>query len=118
MMNTRGLAGQMVGGKSKLPAEARSFLVPAVPAVPILWTPGHKLKIQSGRLTGDDRRDRLCSCTNDIQTIEHVLFNSTDSTNTDSSNHDKLYFHPQKRETDTDRSPRMIHVAVSLESAR
>ena len=35
----------------------------------------HKLRIQNGRLGGIDRRDRLCRCNNDIQTIEHVLFN-------------------------------------------
>jgi len=34
----------------------------------------HKLKIQKGRLEGNDRDTRLCSCLNDIQTIEHILF--------------------------------------------
>ena len=35
----------------------------------------HNLKIQSGRLAGEDRRARLCKCGNDIQTIQHVLLN-------------------------------------------
>ena len=43
-------------------------------------------------------------------------FDKCKSLSNGSSNHDKLYFHPQKRETDTDRLPRAIHVAVSLES--
>ena len=35
----------------------------------------HKLRIQSGRLEGEGRDLRLCTCGNDIQTISHVLFN-------------------------------------------
>ena len=34
----------------------------------------HKLKIQTGRLAGDGRDTRLCSCGTDIQTLAHVLF--------------------------------------------
>ncbi len=34
----------------------------------------HKLKIQTGRLAGDGRDTRLCSCDVDIQTLAHVLF--------------------------------------------
>ena len=34
----------------------------------------HKLKIQTGRLTGDGRDTRLCSCNGGIQTLSHVLF--------------------------------------------
>ena len=37
-------------------------------------TGSHKLKIQAGRLTGEGRDHRLCSCGNDIQTLAHVLF--------------------------------------------
>ena len=34
----------------------------------------HKLKIQMGRLAGDGRDTRLCSCEHDVQTLAHVLF--------------------------------------------
>lgn len=34
----------------------------------------HKLKIQAGRLTGEGRAARLCSCGGEIQTLSHVLF--------------------------------------------
>ena len=34
----------------------------------------HKLKIQTGRLAGDGRDTRLCTCGEDIQTLNHVLF--------------------------------------------
>ena len=34
----------------------------------------HKLKIQSGRMAGDGRDTRLCSCGTNIQTLAHVLF--------------------------------------------
>ena len=37
-------------------------------------TGSHKLKIQAGRLTGEGRDNRLCSCGNDVQTLAHVLF--------------------------------------------
>ena len=35
----------------------------------------HKLKIQTGRLSGDHRDSRMCTCLNEIQTLPHVLFN-------------------------------------------
>ena len=34
----------------------------------------HKLKIQAGRLTGEGRENRLCSCGVEVQTLSHVLF--------------------------------------------
>ena len=34
----------------------------------------HYLKIQSGRLAGNDRNTRLCTCNNEVQTLAHVLF--------------------------------------------
>ncbi len=34
----------------------------------------HKLKIQTGRLTGDGRDMRICSCDCDVQSLAHVLF--------------------------------------------
>ena len=34
----------------------------------------HDLSIQTGRLSGADRHQRLCTCRNDIQTLHHVLF--------------------------------------------
>jgi hypothetical protein len=34
----------------------------------------HMLKIQAGRLTGEGRDTRLCTCQRDIQTLSHVLF--------------------------------------------
>ena len=34
----------------------------------------HELKIQSGRLAGSDRQDRICDSANGIQTVHHVLF--------------------------------------------
>ena len=37
-------------------------------------TGSHKLKIQTGRLVGDERDLRLCSCNCDVQTLSHVLF--------------------------------------------
>ena len=33
----------------------------------------HKLKVQTGRLTGSVRGDRLCECQTAVQTLEHVL---------------------------------------------
>ena len=41
----------------------------------------HKLKIQTGRIGGDDRDTRLCSCGVDVQTIAHVLFQCPLTTN-------------------------------------
>ena len=35
----------------------------------------HKLKVQTGRLAGTNRGDRLCDCLTDVQTLAHVLFN-------------------------------------------
>ena len=34
----------------------------------------HYLKIQSGRLAGNDRNTRICTCHNEVQTLAHVLF--------------------------------------------
>ena len=35
----------------------------------------HELSIQTGRLAGAERHERLCTCQNEIQTLHHVLFN-------------------------------------------
>ena len=35
----------------------------------------HKLKINKGRQSNEDRQNRLCICESDIQTLTHVLFN-------------------------------------------
>ena len=37
-------------------------------------TGSHSLPIQSGRLVGEERDERKCICNDDIQTIDHVLF--------------------------------------------
>ena len=34
----------------------------------------HKLNIQSGRISNADRENRLCKCSNAVQTLHHVLF--------------------------------------------
>ena len=34
----------------------------------------HKLKIQTGRFSGEGRDTRICSCGTDIQTLSHVVF--------------------------------------------
>ena len=41
----------------------------------------HKLKIQTGRMAGDGRDTRLCSCGVDVQTLAHVLFTCSLTTN-------------------------------------
>ena len=34
----------------------------------------HKLKIQTGRFSGEGRDTRICSCGTEIQTLSHVIF--------------------------------------------
>ena len=34
----------------------------------------HKLRIQTGRLAGESRDRRLCTCEAELQTLDHVLF--------------------------------------------
>ena len=37
-------------------------------------TGSHHLRIQTGRMTEENRYSRLCKCNMDIQTVEHMLF--------------------------------------------
>ena len=38
-------------------------------------TGSHNLRIQVGRRNRENRGERLCTCGDNIQTLEHVLFN-------------------------------------------